>query len=142
MVDSKPCTTPINTLLKLYGDTNNPVSDPTHYCKLTSTLSYLTFTHPDISYMIQQVYLHLHYPRESHMTTLKRILRYLQDTMDFSLLLHRSSTSERVAYYDVDWVGCPDTRRSNFGYVVFLGDNLISWSSKRQNTVSRSSAEA
>jgi hypothetical protein len=142
MVDSKPCTTPINTLLKLYGDTNNPVNDPTHYRKLTGTLSYLTFTHPDISYMIQQVCLHLHYPREPHMTTLKRILRYLQDTMDFGLLLHRSSTSECVAYYDVDWVGCPDTRRSNFGYVVFLGDNLVSWSSKCQNTVSRSSAEA
>ena len=56
--------------------------------------------------------------------------------------LRPSSPAEFVAYTDVDWVGCPDTRRSTSGYAVFLGDNLVSWSSKRQHTVSRSSAEA
>jgi hypothetical protein len=74
------------------------------------------------------------------MNALKRILRYLQGTPDFGLL-QRSTTVGLVVYTDADWAGCPDTRRSTSGNVVFLGD-LISWSSKRQNTVSRSSAEA
>jgi hypothetical protein len=62
--------------------------------------------------------------------------------MEFGLLLHRSSTSELVVYSDTDWVGCPDTHRSTSGYAVFLGDNLISWSSKRYNTTSHSNTEA
>jgi hypothetical protein len=75
------------------------------------------------------------------LTTMKRILRYLHGTPDFGLLLHRSSSSNLVAYTDADWTGCPDTRRSTPSYVVFLGDNLVSWSTKRQTVVSRSSAE-
>src|SRR6185436_11668876 len=58
------------------------------------------------------------------------------------LVLHRSSSAELVVYTDANWAGCPDTRRSTSGYDVFLGGNLVSWSSKRQPVVSRSSAEA
>jgi hypothetical protein len=76
------------------------------------------------------------------MTALKRILCYLQGTLDFGLLLRRLPTFNLVVYSNDDWVGCPDTRRSTSKYAVFLDDNLVSWSSKRQNTVSRSSAEA
>ena len=84
----------------------------------------------------------MHDPREPHLTALKRILRYLQGTLSLGLTLRRSSPTELVVYTDADWAGCPDTRRSTSGYAVFLGDNLVSWSSKRQHTVSRSSVEA
>jgi hypothetical protein len=73
---------------------------------------------------------------------MKLILRYLQGTPDYGLLLRRLSSSDLVVYTDADWAGCPDTRRSTSGYAVFLGDNLVSWSAKWQTVVSRSSAEA
>jgi hypothetical protein len=85
----------------------------------------------------------MHDPREPHLVALKRLLRYLRGTVDYGLLLHRqSSSTEMVVYTDADWAGCPDTRRSTSGYAVFLGGNLVSWSSKRQPVASRSSAEA
>lgn len=73
---------------------------------------------------------------------MKRILRYVQGTLHLGLHLYASRDSRLVSYTDADWGGCPDTRRSTSGYCVLLGDNLISWSSKRQPTLSRSSAES
>lgn len=84
----------------------------------------------------------MHDPREPRLTAVKRILRYLRGTLNFGLLPRQSTPTELVVYTDADWVGCSDTRRSTSGYVVFLGDNLVSRSSKRQPVVSRSSAEA
>ena len=127
---------------KVSSDAGAPISDPTVYRSLAYALQYLTFTRPDISYAVQQVCLHMHNLLEPHLTAVKRILRYLQSTLDYCLLLRRSSVSEHVVYTNADWSGCPDTRRSTLGYAVFLGDNLVSWSSKRQKIVSRSSAEA
>jgi hypothetical protein len=124
------------------GATGDPVEDPTGYKSLAGALQYLTFTRPDISYAMQQICLHMHDPREPHLAALKRLLRYLRGTVDYGLLLHRSTSSELVVYTDADWAGCSDTRRSTSGYAVFLGGNLVSWSSKRQPVVSRSSAEA
>jgi hypothetical protein len=84
----------------------------------------------------------MHDPREPHLTTAKCILHYLQGTHDHGLLLRHASTLDHVVYTDADWAGYPDTQWSTSGYAVFLGDNLISWSLKCQNVVSRSSAEA
>ena len=84
----------------------------------------------------------MHDPREPHLLFLKRILRYLKGTLDLGLTLHISSSPKLIAYSDADWAGCPDTRRSTSGFCMFFGDNLISWSSRRQTTGSRSSAEA
>ncbi|GJR64758.1 ribonuclease H-like domain-containing protein [Tanacetum coccineum] len=69
-------------------------------------------------------------------------LQYIRGTLDYGLQLFSSSTTSLVAYSDADWAGCPITRRSTSGYCVFLGNNLLLWSSKRQPTLSRSSAEA
>nr|GEU30229.1 ribonuclease H-like domain-containing protein [Tanacetum cinerariifolium] len=88
------------------------------------------------------VCLHMHDPREPHLSALKRILRYVQGTLNYGLQLFASSTTDLVAYSNADWAGCPTTRRSTSGYCVFLGNNLLSWSYKRQPTLSRSSVEA
>nr|GEV95788.1 ribonuclease H-like domain-containing protein [Tanacetum cinerariifolium] len=88
------------------------------------------------------VCLYMHDLRKPHFFALKRILRYVQDTLDYGLQLFSSSTTDLVAYFDADWAGCPTTQRSASWYCVFLGNNLLSWSSKRQPTLSRSSAEA
>jgi hypothetical protein len=119
-----------------------PVADPSKYRNLVGALQYLTFTRPDVQYAIQQVCLHMHDPREPHLTAVKRLLRYVQGTVDLGLFLGRTSPSVLTVYTDADWAGCPDTRKSTSGYAVFLGDNLVSWSSKRQQTMLRSSAEA
>ncbi|GJZ22492.1 ribonuclease H-like domain-containing protein [Tanacetum coccineum] len=107
MLTCNPCRTPVDTDSKLAA-AGDPVSDPTLYRRLAGALQYLTFTRPDISYAVQQLY--------------------------------SSTTSSLVAYSDADWAGCPTTRRSTSGYCVFLGNNLLSPSSKRQFTLSRSSA--
>jgi hypothetical protein len=91
-------------------------------------LQYLTFTRPDIAYAVQQVCLHMHDPRDSHLTAMKCILRYLRGTSNYGLLLRRSRSTDLAVYTDADWAGCPDTRRLTSGYAVFLGDNLVSWS--------------
>ncbi|KAF8692258.1 hypothetical protein HU200_039863 [Digitaria exilis] len=132
MSDCKPCSTPVDTLAKLSAAEGAPVADRTAYQSIAGALLYLTFTRPDITYAVQQ----------PHLNAMKRLLRYLRGTADYGLALHRSPVSELIVYTDADWAGCPDTRRSTSGYAVFLGGNLVSWSSKRQPVVSRSSAEA
>jgi hypothetical protein len=142
MVNCKPCTTSVNLQAKLAGDSRPPVEDASQFRSIAGALQYLTFTRPNIAYVVQQICLHMHDPRVPHLTAMKRILRYLQGTPDYGLLLCRLSSSDLIVYTDADWAGCPDTRRSTSGYAVFLGDNLVSWSVKRQTVVSCSSAEA
>ncbi|GJY05489.1 ribonuclease H-like domain-containing protein [Tanacetum coccineum] len=91
---------------------------------------------------VQQICLYMHDPREPHFAALKRILRYVQGTLELGLHLYASATTSLVWYTDADWAGCPSTRKSTSGYCMFLSDNLLSWSAKRQHTISRSSAEA
>jgi hypothetical protein len=109
MVECKPCATPVDTQGKLSA-TGPPVTDPTGYRSLAGALQYLLFARPDIAYAVQQVCLHMHDPREPHLTALKRILRYLRGTLDFGLLRLSSATELRV-YTDADGAGCPDTRQ-------------------------------
>ena len=125
MTDCKPCSTPVDTQAKLSADLGAPVDDPTAYRSLAGALQYLIFTRPDLTYAVQQVCLHMHDPRESHLAALKHLLRYVRGTVDLSLVLHRSSSAELVVYTGADWAGCLDIRRSISGYAVFLGGNLV-----------------
>jgi hypothetical protein len=142
MLNCNPIATPIDTNAKVSAHDGPAISDPILYRSLPGALQYLTLTRPEISYAVQQVCLFMHDPRETHLNLVKRILRYIKGTTHLGLQLHRSSSNELIAYSDADWAGCPDTRKSTSGFCVFYGTNLVSWSSRRQHTVSRSSAEA
>jgi hypothetical protein len=141
MSNCNPCSTPLETRCKLSTSVGEPVANPTLYRSLTGALQYLTFSRPDIAHTVQQVCLYMHDPREPHFNLIMRILRYVKGTIDHGLQLRRSSSHDLIAYSDADWAGYPDTRRSTFGYCVYLGGNIDSWSSKRQQVVSRSSVE-
>ncbi|RZC09046.1 Retrovirus-related Pol polyprotein from transposon RE2 [Glycine soja] len=141
MSSCKPCPTPVDTKPKLSAKTSTPYEDPTHYRSPVKALQYLTFTRPGISYVVQQICLFMHNPMDDHMHALRRILHYAQGTLHFGLHLYPASTTSLISYTNADWGGCPNTRKSTSGYCVFLGDNLLSWSSKRQPILSCSSAE-
>jgi hypothetical protein len=142
MSSCKPVSTLVDTKAKLSGLSGNPYHNPSEYRSLVGALQYLTFTRPNIAYAIQQVCLFMHDPRTQHMTALKQIIRYIKGTIHHGLHLSPSLVDTLISYTDADWGGCPDTRRSTSGYCVYLGNNLVSWSAKRQSTLSRSSAEA
>ncbi|XP_066342411.1 uncharacterized mitochondrial protein AtMg00810-like [Miscanthus floridulus] len=127
---------------KLSATIGAPVADPYEYRSLAGFLQNLTLTRPDLAYAIQQVCLFMHDPGEPHLALIKRILRYIKGSLSTGLHLSIGPVSQLTTYSDGDWVGCLDTRRSTFCFCIFLSDNLVSWYTKRQNTVSRSSAEA
>nr|GEW63474.1 ribonuclease H-like domain-containing protein [Tanacetum cinerariifolium] len=141
MVNCNSSRTPVDSESKLRVD-GDPISDPTLYRSLAGSLQYPIFTRPDISYVVQQVCLYMHDLQEPHFSALKRVLRYVRGILEYGLQLFSSSTTDLVAYSDADLAGCPTTRRSTSSYCVFLGNNLLSWSVKRQPTLSRFSAEA
>ncbi|KAM3412689.1 hypothetical protein ACQJBY_004055 [Aegilops geniculata] len=142
MLNCKPAATPVDTKAKLSATDGTPAPNAGFYRSIVGALQYLTLTRPELQYAVQQVCLHMHAPRDVHWTAVKRILHYIRGAMDLGLTLRASTATDLVAYSDADWAGCPDTRRSNSGYCIFLGPSPVSWSSKRQPTVLRSSAEA
>nr|XP_020148786.1 uncharacterized mitochondrial protein AtMg00810-like [Aegilops tauschii subsp. strangulata] len=142
ILNCKPAATPVDTKAELSATDGSPASNAAFYRSIVGALQYLTLTRPEIQYAVQQLCLHMHAPRDVHWAAVKRILRYICGTMDLGVMLYASTNTALTAYSDADWAGCPDTRRSTSGYCVFLGPSLISWSSKWQPTVSRSSAKA
>ncbi|XP_066358394.1 uncharacterized mitochondrial protein AtMg00810-like [Miscanthus floridulus] len=141
MTNCKPATTPFDAKGKLSAD-GTKIDDAKAYRSLAGALQYLMITRLDLAFVVQQACLHMHDPRAPHQALLKRILWYIHGTSHLGLHLQASAELSVTAYSDADWEGCPDTQRSTSGFCVFLGDALVSWSSKRQPTVSRSSAEA
>ncbi|KAL8138057.1 hypothetical protein V2J09_004058 [Rumex salicifolius] len=137
MADYKPCRTPVETGQKLSSNVGPPIADPTEFRSI-----YLTYTRPDICYTMQLCCLHMHDPREEHLSSLKRIHRYIKGSLTLVLLLSPGFSDQLTTYSYADWEGCLDSRCSTSGYCAYLGMNLISWSFKRQPTISRSIAEA
>jgi hypothetical protein len=125
MLNCHPVSTPVDTKAKLSSTDGYPASDPSFYLYIINALQYLTHTRPELQYAVQQVCLHMHAPRDSHWTAVKRIFRYIHGTLDLGLTLHASPATDIIAYSDADWAGCPDTRRSTSGYCVYLGPSLI-----------------
>jgi len=139
---AKPISSPMSSSSQLSKFDGITLSDATVYRSTVGSLQYLALTRPDIAFSVNKVAQFMQNPRDVHWTAVKRILRYLKHTISHGLLIRRHSSSQLFAYSDADWAGCPDDRKSTSGYCVFLGRNLISWSSKKQPTVSRSSTEA
>jgi hypothetical protein len=81
-------------------------------------------------------------PKMSHLTQVKRILKYINGTSDYGILYSHSENSKLIGYCDADWAGSADHRKSTSGDCFFLGNNLVSWFSKKQNYVALSTAEA
>jgi histone deacetylase 1/2 len=143
MRNCKPMNTPMSSTDKLSvhdGDLLGP-KDETEYRSIVESLQYLTLTRPDISFVVNKVCQFLHKPTMVHWSAVKRILWYLQFTIDMGLQIRKSPSTLVSAFSSADWAGCSNDRRSTGGFAVFLGSNLISWSSRKQATVSRSSTE-
>ena len=141
MRDCKPVDTPMDLNVKLLSDQGEPYLDPSRYRRLGGKLNYLTMTRPDISFAVSTVSQFLNSPRDSHWDAVIQILRYIKSSLGKGLVYEDMSHIDVMAYTDADWAGFPSDRRSTSGYCVLIGENLISWKSKKQSVVAKSSAE-
>jgi hypothetical protein len=142
MHEAKPVSSPMSssTVLSKFGGT--ALLDPSTYRSIVGSLQYLSLTWPDLAFAVNKVCQYMSHPTEDHWSAVKRILRYLKFTIHHGLLLHCTTTFSLQAFSDADWASCSDDRRSTTSYYIYLGRNLISWSSRKQQTVSRSSTES
>ncbi|KAJ1702707.1 hypothetical protein LUZ63_002486 [Rhynchospora breviuscula] len=142
MVHAKPWDTTTALGSPLYKDDGPPFENPKSYRTIVGALQYATLTRPDISFAVNCVSQYIHQPTIPQWTAVKRILRYLCGSLNLKLHLNPSHSLTIDVYCDANWAGCPDDRRSTTGFCLYLGGNLVSWSAKKQHTVSRSSTEA
>ncbi|KAK1678811.1 hypothetical protein QYE76_039659 [Lolium multiflorum] len=141
MLGCRVASTPIDQNHKLCAKSGEPVNKE-KYQKLVGRLIYLCHTRPDISYAVSVVSRYMHDPRSGHLDAVNQILRYLKGSPGKGLWFKRNGHLNVDGYFDADWASCLDDRRSTSGYCVFVGGNLVSWRSKKQPVVSKSTAEA
>ncbi|KAM0052273.1 putative RNA-directed DNA polymerase [Helianthus debilis subsp. tardiflorus] len=142
MLGCKPCSFPMERNVKLEEDDKDARVDASMYRRLVGRLLYLQATRPDLTYSVNVLSQFVSDPRQSHLDAAMRVLRYLKATPGQGVFFPKDGGTNLVTYCDADWLGCPFTRRSRTGYVVLLGGAPVSWKSKKQSVVSRSSAEA
>ncbi|KAL0438668.1 UNVERIFIED_CONTAM: Retrovirus-related Pol polyprotein from transposon RE1 [Sesamum latifolium] len=142
LLSARPASSPFPPGLKLSAHDSLPLSDAEPYRRLVGRLLYLSFTRPDISFGAQQLSQFVHAPCQVHMDVALHLVRYLRGCPDRGLFFSASNSLVLTAYCDANWASCTDSRRSLTGYCIFLGDALVSWKTKKQATVARSTAEA
>ncbi|XP_050368826.1 uncharacterized mitochondrial protein AtMg00810-like [Argentina anserina] len=143
MLLSKPVSTPMSSKAVLTATEGDFLSNPSTFREIVGSLQYLTITRPDIAFAVNSISQFMSQPRTPHLIAAKRILRYIKATLDHVLFFGpQHQPTFLAAYADADWAGCPDSHRSTSGYLVYLGTNLVSWCSKKQPTIARSSAES
>ncbi|VVA31716.1 PREDICTED: Retrovirus-related Pol poly from [Prunus dulcis] len=131
----KPSVTPCKPHSSVLRNEGSLLTDPTQFRSIVGALQYLTFTRPDIAFAVNSVCQFMQAPTDVHVGLVKRILRYLHGTLEYGLTFTTGSTS-LTGYCDADWAGDPNSHRSTTGYVVFLGNYPVSWSSRKQSSVS------
>jgi len=134
--------TPMEVNVKYMKDEGDLLPNPIFHQHLVGSLIYVITTRLDISYAVHQVSQFMSSPRHLHFAAVHRIIRYLKGSSTCGLFFPKASSLQLMAYSDVDWAICSDTRRSTTGWCMFLGDALISWKCKKQDRVSKSSTEA
>lgn len=142
LLGSKPSAVPIELNHKLGSVTGPTFDDPAKYRRLIGRFIYLTTTRPDLSYTVHILSQFMKTPLVAHWEAAQRLVRYLKSTSHQGIFLSRDSTPHISVYCDSDYNACPQTRRSLSAYVVYFGDSPISWKTKKQETVSCSTAEA
>ena len=142
LLGCKPVVTPIEQNVKFMPDTSEPLKNPTYYRKLIGKLIYLTITRPDLTYAVSILTQFMEKPCKNHMEAVLRVIKNVKGDIGLCLFMSSNTDLRITAFSDSDYASCPTTRRSTTGYCIFVGNSLVSWRSKKQNTVSRSSAEA
>ncbi|GJY72954.1 retrovirus-related pol polyprotein from transposon TNT 1-94 [Tanacetum coccineum] len=139
---SDPIDTPMVERTKLDEDLHGTPIDATRYHGMIGSLMYLTSSRPDLVFAVCMCARYQAKPTEKHLHWVKRIFRYLRGTTNMGLWYSKDTSIELTAYADNDYAGCQDTRRSTSSSAQFLGDRLVSWSSKKQKSTAISTIEA
>jgi hypothetical protein len=142
MLGCRPASTPMDPNLKLSTESGDLLPNPSMYQRLVGRLIYLTNTRPDLTFVVSVVSQFMHAPRTAHLDAVYHILRYLKTSPGLGLFYSAGHQSGLSCFTDADYAGSQTDRRSTTGLSTFYGNHLISWKSKKQAVVSRSSAEA